>query len=361
MTKRKTTEEFIEDAKKVHGDKYDYSLVEYKNAYSKIKIICPIHGEFEQEASSHLRSNCNKCSIDDKKGNTLDFIEKSKNIYDNKYDYSLVEYITNNKKVKIICPEHGIFEQIPRTHISGSGCRLCYNDKRTKNTDFFIEKGNKIHNNKYDYSLVNYTHNNNKVKIICPIHGIFEQKPNIHLIGCGCVKCSIDDKKSNTSDFIEKCKKIHDNKYDYSLVEYETAQIKVKIICPEHGVFNITPHNHLFSKGCPKCHKSKNEIVVEKYLINKNIRYIAQKTFNDCIYKRKLPFDFYLPNHNICIEYDGQQHFNSISIWGGDEAFVKNKIRDEIKNEYCKNNNIRLIRIKYDENVEEKLNLILYS
>jgi len=124
MGKRKTTEEFIEMAKSIHGDRYDYSLVEYKNNKTKVKIICPVHGVFEQKPIHHLRGHgCHECG--DKRLTTKQFIEKVKSIHKDKYDYSLVEYKNNKTKVKIICPVHGPFEQRPNDHLRGRGCFKC--------------------------------------------------------------------------------------------------------------------------------------------------------------------------------------------------------------------------------------------
>jgi len=191
--KRLTTEEFIKRSKNIHNNKYDYSLVEYKNNYTNIKIICSIHGIFEQKPNYHLSgSGCPECS-GKKKSNTKDFIEKAKAIHDDKYDYSLVEYKNNSTKVKIICPIHSVFEQRPNSHLNGNGCKKCGINKRVdkqRNTiKYFIEKAKAIHDDKYDYSLVEYKNNSTKVKIICPIHDIFEQRPGDHLKGCGCSKC----------------------------------------------------------------------------------------------------------------------------------------------------------------------------
>jgi very-short-patch-repair endonuclease len=296
-----------------------------------------------------------------KKVNTDIFIEKANKIHNERYDYSLVNYKKSIERIKIICKKHGIFEQTPNVHLGGSGCLLCgkeKNDNDKRHTlEYFIEKANKIHNNKYDYTLVIYKNCETKVKIICPEHGIFEQIPYHHLRG---VECSLCKKVKLTQDiFINESKIIHGNKYDYSLVEYINTKTKVKIICPIHGKFEQKPSNHLRGRGCKICNDSKGEIEIKKILDRYNIKYEKQFKFKDCKNIFPLPFDFYLPKYNICIEYDGEQHYESIKYWGGDETFEKIKLRDSIKNEYCKNNNIKLIRIKYDENISEKLEEIL--
>ncbi len=193
---------------------------------------------------------------------TNTFIIKAKQFHGDKYDYSLVNYIGAKETVKIICSTHGIFEQTPDKHYQYSGCRKC-SGRHIPTTNEFIEKAKKIHSDKYDYSLVEYQTSNMKIKIICPIHGEFEQTPASHLRGSGCWDCGFssrcDKSRSNISDFINKAKKIHGDKYDYSLFEYFGNNSKSKIICNKHGEFEQTPHNHLKGHGCPHCRESKGE------------------------------------------------------------------------------------------------------
>ena len=340
---------FINKSIFIHGDKYDYSLVDYKNLRTKVKIICPKHDEFEQFPQSHIETGCVLCKREE------NFIQSSKIKHDNKYDYSLVNYKDKYTKVKIICPTHGIFEQEVMYHIRGCGCKKCSDDNKRLNTDTFIEKANIVHNNKYDYSLVNYKSAYDKIKIICTTHGEFEQRPCDHINGHkGCPKCG-GTIKSNTKDFIAKAKKIHKNKYDYSLVDYSLCTNKIKIICKKHGIFDQLPYQHLHGEGCPICKQSKGENIISNFLSDNNIKYIAQKKFDKCKNIYCLPFDFYLIDYNLCIEYDGIQHFKSNVRFGGEKEFIKRVNNDKIKNNFCDNNNIKLLRIKYDENVIEKL------
>ena len=156
--------------------------------------------------------------------------------------------------------------------------------------------------------------------------------------------------------FIEKSKKIHNSKYDYSLVKYVNNTTKVKIICPVHGVFEQTPASHLNGSECPHDNNSYGETKIFNILKNKNLCFETQKRFKDCKDKRTLPFDFYLPDYNLCIEYDGRQHFESVEIFGGEQNFQIQQKHDKIKNNFCKENNIDLLRIKYTDDIEEKLN-----
>lgn len=204
---------------------------------------------------------------------TKQFIVKSNLLHGDKYDYSLVEYITSKTKVKIVCPEHGIFEQIPNAHLSGQGCRKCANQKksilRKKSLEETILEAKKTHGDKYDYSLVSYEYTRDKVKIICPEHGVFEQIWVNHCRGSGCSKCASlqrgNVRKLTTEDFTKRAKKVHGDKYDYSLVDVRNYRTKVKIICPEHGVFEQSCENHYSAKsGCPKCGELRTGLLVRK-------------------------------------------------------------------------------------------------
>ncbi len=357
--KKLTTEQFIEKAKEIHGNKYDYLLTEYKNNKTKIKIICSEHGEFEQIPLTHLKGQgCKKCGSQSsgllRKLTTEDFIEKARLVHGDNYDYSLVEYMNSSSKVVIICPVHGEFEQECNSHLMGSGCSKCVGLKKLTTEDF-IEKARLVHGNNYDYSLIEYMNSISKVVIICSIHGEFEQIPSNHLSGQGCEICG-GKKTLDKRIFINRSINIHGNKYVYSLVEYVNNKTKVKIICPEHGEFEQTPNRHLVGDGCPICKESKGEKEIRKYLIENGLVFISQHKFHDCKNKRTLPFDFYLPDYNTCIEFDGRQHYLPIKYFGGLKGLEETKIRDEIKNKYCQDNIIKLIRIKYNENIFEKLN-----
>ncbi len=348
------TNNFIIKSKLKHGNKYDYSLVKYENSHKKIDIICPEHGLFKQSPTNHLSgNNCPKCSNRNKTNEEL--IKEFKSIQGDRYDYSLVDYKNNKTKVKIICSEHGVFEQTPSNHLKANNCPKCLG--RNMSLNEIINKLKIIHNNKYNYSLMNYDKKNDNIIIICNKHGEFEQRLSHHLYGSGCPKCV--NKNVTNEEFINKSNEKHGDKYDYSLVEYKNSKTKVKIICPLHGEFKQTPSGHLCGKGCPLCKESKGEKQIRNYLIENNINFIPQHKFSDCKYKRELPFDFYLPDYNTCIEYQGEQHYKSVTIWGGEKSFSDIKNRDKIKMEYCKNNNIPLIIIKYDEDVNTKLTPIM--
>jgi hypothetical protein len=359
------TDEFIRRSRNVHGDFYDYKDSVFTKSTEPIQINCPIHGPFNQIANVHYNgSGCPKCgSVSTAQKRTQDtnsFIQKAKKIYNDKYDYSKTNYEKAINLVKIVCPLHGEFQVTPHKHLGGQGCPKCSEiskrKKRMTTQDSFIQKSKEIHGDLYDYSQSIYNGLSNKVDVICPIHGSFKILPGNHYKGQGCPICG-DQKqgqntRDNTSIFIQKAKQQHGDTYDYSLVDYTKSNIAVDIICKKHGVFSMRPNNHLNHEGCPICNESRGERMVSKILNDFNIPFKRQHKFTDCFSigkKRcyKLPFDFYLPDYNSCIEFDGKQHFTPVKLYGGDEGFKKRQNLDNIKNEYCIKNNINLIRIPY--------------
>lgn len=355
--KRIDKDEFIRRSKLHHNDNYDYSLVDYKNNRTKVIIICKEHGKFEQVPESHMNGfGCCKCSKNYNPSNE-EFIIKIKNIFGNKINYNKIEYKSQNHKVIINCDKHGDSTKFPQSLLRGSGCVKCEIKNFKIDTSLFIERSNKTHNFKYDYSLVEYINDSTKVKIICKNHGVFLQTPNTHISGSGCPICS-GRYNYTLSEFIEKSKKIHNHKYDYTDTNYKNAHTKIKISCKKHGNFYQRPYSHLQGQGCPSCKESKGEISIFNYLTDNKIKFTRQKTFKGCKNKSLLFFDYYLPEFNLCIEYDGEFHSKPIF---GLEYLNETVKRDKIKNEYCEKNNIKLLRINYTnfENIPKILESVL--
>ena len=348
MGKKLTTEEFIKKANKKHNGKYDYSKVEYIDSHTKVCIICPEHGEFWQGPANHLSGqNCPKCAsieVHTNQSNKKEgFIQKAKEIHGDKYDYSKVEYINNHTKVCIICPEHGEFWQKPIHHTQGKGCPYCGGTKKLT-TKEFVEKAKQIHGDRYDYSKVDYISAETKVCIICPEHGEFWHTPHAHLNGHRCPNCFGNIKLTN-EEFIKRSKEIHGDKYDYSKVDYISAETKVCIICPEHGEFWQTPHMHLSSQGCPNCNTSKNSKIVQKVenkLNDLKIIYEKEKTFDWLVDKSHMYLDFFLPEYNVAIECHGIQHFESVDFFGGNLGFEERCKRDNLKFKLCSEKGIKI-------------------
>lgn len=264
-----------------------------------------------------------------------EFIEKAITIHGNKYNYSKTTYINHKTKVCIICPKHGEFYQTPNSHLLGKGCPMCVG--RNKTTESFINECKLIYGDMYNYSKIKYTGIHKPICVICPEHGEFYPMATNFLSGHSCPKCNHRSYKLTIKELIEKFKYIHGNYYDYSNIEYINRQTPIKIICPEHGEFYQKPSNHMVGKGCPKCNFSH----LEREIFNnfKNIGIETQKEFHWLKNKRKMKLDFYIPTKNIAIECQGIQHF--IDEW----YKTKNNIifRDELKYKLCKENCVKLI------------------
>lgn len=363
-------EEFLLIANKKHGEKYDYSLVELTTTKQSVTIVCPGHGKFIQNVANHIYTGkgCRKCYIANKRTSLESFIKKANIAHNFKYDYSLIKQMPyhHSIKINIICPRHGIFEQNYPYHLVGTGCLKCglvsAKSKTTTQQKDFILQCIKIHGEKYDYSLVDYVNSKTKIKIICNIHHqVFEQIPSSHLRGSGCNICS-KNKKLDTEMFIKKCELVHNSKYDYSLVNYISAHTKIFIICHTHGIFTQTANSHVRGSACPKCRSSKAEILISNFLISNNIYFIPQYKIAECKYIRELPFDFYLPNINTLIEYQGEQHYNPLRFLSkrqGKRKLKDTKRNDKIKKKYCIDNNIKLLEITWKDNIISKLNSLL--
>jgi len=280
--------------------------------------------------------------------NTKSFIEEAKRIHGDRYDYSKVDYERCNIKICIICPKHGEFWQTPHMHLQGQGCKKCSVSKQACNVEDFVKKAKRIHGDKYDYSKVDYMNSHTKICIICPKHREFWQTPNDHLNGKGCKKCGSESssllRKKTTEEFIVKAKIIHGDRYDYSKVEYKGCFEKICIICPKHGEFWQTPNSHLNGQGCPICRESKMETMVRDILVKNNINFIQEKKF-DWLGLQSL--DFYLPDYKLAIECQGVQHFKPVSFGSKKvnkyEMLELVKNRDKKKKELCKLNDINII------------------
>jgi hypothetical protein len=369
MSRKLTQEEFISKAKKVHKNTYNYELVKYEQNKKKVEIICVLHGSFRMIPNSHLMGQgCPKCRYEKSskklRFSTKKFIEQAKKVHGNKYDYSLVDYKNSTTNIKIKCLIHNyIFEQKPANHIHHKqGCPKCGGNAKLS-TEQFIEKAKKIHGNKYDYSSTMYDGGNRLVTILCKsCNKTFTQKAEQHLQGSGCKICTykiLSEKFSYTLEtFISKAITRHGDKYDYSKVIYKNCFTKVILTCKKHNKeFLIKPMAHINSgNGCPICKSSKGEIIISNILDSLSINYIPQKRFKECKNIKELPFDFYLPKENngkgLCIEYQGVQHFKPISIFGGISSLLKTQNNDRLKREYCRNNNILLIEYTYKDNFE---------
>lgn len=294
MPKRKTLESFLIDAKKLYGNKYDFSRVNYVNSKEKVIIICPIHGEFEKSPNKFLQGQgCRDCAGKVKLTRSS-FLKRAHEKHGNQYDYSNVGIKSKDSKIEIICKEHGKFYQLPLNHISGQGCPKCGRENASKKMVYskkeFIESAKQKHKNKYVYSRVKYINSRTKVEIVCPEHGSFLMKPNAHFNGQGCPICGrIRANEKITLDynqFKERARSIHGNQYDYLISTYSKYTSKMEMVCKDHGSFHQTPHSHIsMFAGCPKCGYEKAaksnslpwDTVHEMFISTHGKRYMYEK------------------------------------------------------------------------------------
>jgi hypothetical protein len=363
---RKSREDFINTSNLVHDGKYNYDKVPKSfNVKHKVTIICPIHEDFSQTADSHKRGvGCPYCV-----GKSNNNVEKSilirtqkinEIIKKNKFEsVKLIELPINDKdKYKFNCEIHGDLLKNKSQVYKGQICGECLKLKNKK-TQFLreLKKMNKIHNNKFEYLDYNELVNRKKrITIKCPEHNhIFKIYKAFHIQSKhgGCVHCTKQYKNYGIKEqdvLINQFKSVHGDLYNYNNVFYERSEIKVWITCKKHGDFPQTPASHLNGSGCPKCKHSSGEKLIQNLLKKMNIHHETQKCFYGCFNDKTgkhLTFDIYVPEFHTCIEFDGHQHFISVENWGGEESLKEVQYRDNIKNNYCENNDINLIRIPY--------------
>ena len=293
---------------------------------------------------------------------TSTFIEKANGIYHGRYDYSRVSYGGKRSKVEIICSKHGSFWLTPEGHTSGKqarGCPMCSIDswamsKRKSQSDY-LGDARRVHGDRYSYDRVVYLGKRCKVCVSCRIHGDFWQGAQKHLEGHGCPKCAFALQYTDKS-FVDKADKVHLGRYDYSKSVFMGVENDIAIVCRKHGEFTQNAASHLAGCGCPRCNSSSGERAVEAILRYQGEPYEVQKKFANCLgledrsgRRRKLVFDFWLPERMVLIEYDGKHHFQAMPFGSVDSMgdFERQKVRDGIKDEYAASHGMTLIRIPF--------------
>jgi hypothetical protein len=330
-----------------------------KNTKTKCAWLC-IKGNHTWITTYHsiqCGNNCYVCTkldgtryISQRKPNEQ-FIKEAIQVHGNKYDYSKVNYINCSTKVSIICSVkgHGEFWQEPKLHVHKvCGCPKC--GSKTKSTIEYINQAIQIHDDRYDYSKLEYISRDTKVCIICKIdgHGEFFQDPWVHLNGSGCTICAINEQKNTLDDFIINSRKVHGDKYDYSKVKYVRASANIIIICKKknHGEFLQSPGSHINSKnGCPKCASGRSEEICRELiedLTGKQFTKIRPDWLN------KLELDGYNDELKLAFEYQGKQHTHFIPHFHKDKSyFIDQVARDTLKRQLCEKNGIQVIEVPY--------------
>jgi hypothetical protein len=328
-----------------------------------------------------------------RKGLTKDqdqFIEESRNKFPNKFDYGQVMYVNNITPITLICAIHGEIEIMPKVHLrSIHGCQQCSKSNKGKKSaittfsrrrEKFLDKANAKYGSKFDYSKANFAKIKSPITIVCPTHGEFNTTPRDHLRSeDGCEGCREDRlSKERLTHFLELAKAVHGHIYDYSWVKYIDNKTPV-IICPKHGEFRQRPENHtIMRQGCPKCRQSKGEERILLWLQSHNVQYITQFQIQHSIWDGENPylhgydgcpeiiplkFDFWLPEYDIFIEFDGRQHREPVEQFGGEAGFLDIQRRDAIKNYFCECNKLELLRIPdyYFDLIEDILQKRIFS
>ena len=353
-TKRLTKEIFQERSNRKHDNSY-IILGDYINNRTKILILHKkCNKEYLQIPDDHLRGcGCPFCGLKNKTKTKEKFIEESNSKFGN--NYSIIgDYINADKKIEIkhnLCDT--IFKTKPRNFLSSKqgGCPTCFRSFTKTKEQFQIESNN-LHNDEY-VILSDYINSNTKILIRHKICGSdFYQTPSTHLSDRGCPYCG--DVTLSNEEFQFRSDNMNNCSYlligDY--INQKTPVVLKHNICG--NTFSQIASTHLLGGQCTICYPtiSIGEARIKNILDSNNIKYIEQHKFDECKYKIKLRFDFYLPDYNTCIEYDGAQHSKSIKYFGGDDKLSVTKIRDKIKNNYCINNNINLIRISYSDRIK---------
>ena len=389
--KDEKTKEFIRKGLRKFGDRFDYSETEYKDRRTKVIIICRKHNTtLEQLAAAHIAKShennpCLMCKSERYSLSLQEFIEKARKVHGDKYDYSSVEYKNSGTKVKIFCIKCSkYFYQTPGSHLNGRGCPLCGKEKSSKATrtifSDFVEKARRVHGDRYDYSKSeqDYKNNKSKITITCRLHGDFIQKVNTHLNGHGCPMCGYDSVSEklriDIPEFVRRANEIHGvGKYDYSKITDLKGGTTDRVIihCNTCGNdFEQVAINHLLGCGCTNCKSSAGERLVLEYLINNGIqpkRYVRLFGVSTVRSYVVPDFLFSIDSNQFWIEYQGEQHYKFIPwIHNNDISEFKTQLtRDFDVREYCKVNNIILIEIPFILNtyskVAEFLDNVLYN
>ena len=355
-----STQQYIDNVTKIHGDEYDYSELEYTGWECRVKILCKRHGPFVQLATSHLQgAGCRRCYHERLRLDKSDLINRFVNKHGDGYDYSNFEHTQLQTKCEFVCKLHGKFMQTPAGHLkSNTPCKQCrkinrLNELRTDFTNAVKEK----HGDLFELDLSFFGKVNDKINVKCKVCGHNRTciaKTVIRYMDEGCYNCiKVEFAKSLADKFTE----LHGYKYQYELPYSAVKNDVISIRCPEHGLFRQRIKHHLEGKGCSTCRESQGELEIAKYLTNMGIAFEREKQFDTCKHQRHLRFDFYVESLNTLIEYQGNQHFQLCSneFFGDQENLNLVQYRDLVKRIWCFQNQVNLIWITKGEDVTSKL------
>ena len=380
MSKKHTQQDFIDRSRKKHGNKFDYSRVEYTGRYNKVPIRCPIHGWFEQKPREHYESKygCRDCSIDARTSSRTfsqsHVIELFKEVHGDRYDYSLVDYKNMLSPVTIKCNIHGPFQMNPSKHIyHKQQCRECAYieriDSRKVSFQEFLSRVKSVHGDKYDYSAIVWDNNINtahdNISIKCnDCENIFPQTPQAHMSGSGCGVCTLGrlhpDGRNSMANTDEELSAEFDLQKNHPLTPNDIVAGTNKKLWWNCTTVSRTPCGHSWPTsgsarlrtGCPKCKKKTQGKVydfVKELLPQFDDIYFDYKHPKLRFIKtnKKMELDIWIPDISIAIEYQGEQHYMPKTHWGGEKEFKKILNRDAQKKEACEIEGITLIEVPY--------------
>ena len=359
---------FLERATAMYPD-YDFSRVEYKDRETHIVVVCPVHGEFkirprtlligEKGQNPHGCWRCNNLIPPYKRGLTLEtFKRRMHELYGDKYTFVWSDFKNKQSMIRFTCKEHGEQRRSVTGLLDGKGCAYC-------NGKFYpsdwIKNARAVHGEKYEYDESRPPRTTSDyIRYKCPVHGWQESRYGCHVLqGCGCALCAGVLNKLSTEDrkqmWIEKCRERFPGKFSYRDVVYVNNDTPVKIYCKEHHlIFETTPDTHLRGAGgCPLCTKSVGEVEIYKWLSEHDVPFETQKKLpNENMFCKRqyLTVDFYLPDLNLIIEMNGEQHYQYVEHFHTkDWTLEDQQIRDNTLRAYCKTHKISLLEIKYDK------------
>lgn len=268
---------FLEKARKAHGNKYDYSHVDFVRKSDHVKILCPHHGPFTQSVENHTRktkpAGCKACGIEVRrqhfKRTNDEFIGLSKEKFGNLFDYSLVDYINQDTKITLVCKTHGEFTVTPVSHLqSPTGCPRCSKEAcdRDRIMPFSIVHGKlkSVHGDKYRFIENTYKGTDSKISFACPIHGQREQHVYNLLNGHGCSMCDTDTIRT-IDDFQFKLNTLYGDMFKVLSKEWQGQLVPHWVMCRYGHKLNIPPRIYYNLYGCPKCNDEKETTAI--YLI----------------------------------------------------------------------------------------------
>ena len=345
---KKLSFEYVKDF--IQNEGYKLVSKEYINNRTHLDVMCPDGHLYKVKFNVFQSgSRCPKCSRKNV-GRKYDYKYVKKYIEDNDYLLLSSSYDSCEKHLDVMCSNGHTYKTTFSNFKSGFRCKECKGLKK-----YTFEDVKTIVESK-DYKLISnedeYNNVNSYIKLECDKGHIYKTKFSVVLRGFGCPYCS-----NLKIDYYYVKEVIEKEGYTVISDTYINNREKLDIKCPNGHIFKMSYNKFQYGCRCTVCSSSNGEQSIAKILYDKNIEYIPQYRFYDCKYNKTMPFDFYIPSINLCIEYDGIQHFEPVEFFGGETEYNKTKIHDQIKNDYCKNNNIKLIRIPYWEfdNIESIL------